>query len=779
MILLTFIALYGTVASVPVGFLALGLIYGLIGLGVYGPPALFLAFIQGGLPRWLSVLGWIAIVIFGGYLTYLGSFYAYDWITHTKSWNYYGRTIIYQLPAFEMTELQFYSWWPLQLVLMLFVVNMVWATIRRIEFNLQNLGVLTVHTGIVTLAVGSILYSSFKVEGDTILFRRDLGGGFEKVFYDAVNPAVFVTLEGYGNAMLPVPDLPRYNDYHVGMLDMSLTDRYEIQGLLPEHVGIRVVGFYPDAEIEQTWAMEPADAPDAEVLMTSPAVKIALATRETPDTSTLKPEQLLLLAADVPGERYETTHHADIELLTRVSERRVRDLMEEFAGDHGLIVEIPGTGYREVFSIQEGQLLNLGETGYRLAIEEIGPYGLPFVTPGYEEATDTRAVVRVELGDEVFRRITMHRFPERSQDFVPQPDNPNVGPLGQRRDPDPSIRLVYLDRSKPQFRILWDPETPEQPFELLAHLPNSAPLRAPLVEDRFPIGRMLWVHLLEASQQAAKVRQPAITPRPQRDPKDIGGYTAALMVVEVTAELPDGSPFRELVMLHHMRYPRYPAGKNQPETVAIPGVGEITLAFARQQHELPFSIALDDFEMVPYPDTHPPVPRDFSSDLLIGDLHPQDRTLMRAPEIYTPSLNNPVIYRTSTEGVGWVMSKLKLSQVGWDPGDTTDPAIEARDEEGRFINQQRFSIIGVGNNVGIQIIFIGSCLMVAGVPWAFYVKPWMVQRRKRQLQEALASERDGGQSPDAAESPAVVTDASHHPPADEQKNKPEMASTGV
>jgi hypothetical protein len=50
----------------------------------------------------------------------------------------------------------------------------------------------------------------------------------------------------------------------------------------------------------------------------------------------------------------------------------------------------------------------------------------------------------------------------------------------------------------------------------------------------------------------------------------------------------------------------------------------------------------------------------------------------------------------------------------------------------------RYTILGVGNNPGIHIIALGSILMGVGIPWAFYVKPLLVQRKKRKIQQQLA-----------------------------------------
>jgi hypothetical protein len=50
----------------------------------------------------------------------------------------------------------------------------------------------------------------------------------------------------------------------------------------------------------------------------------------------------------------------------------------------------------------------------------------------------------------------------------------------------------------------------------------------------------------------------------------------------------------------------------------------------------------------------------------------------------------------------------------------------------------RFTILQVGNNPGIHVIALGGVLMALGIPWAFYVKPYLVRREKRLIQEAIA-----------------------------------------
>jgi hypothetical protein len=79
---------------------------------------------------------------------------------------------IRQLRPFEMTEFEWFHWWPFDLLIALICVNLVVATLRRIPFNAINLGVWMIHSGIIILCLGSVWYFSTKVEGDTPVNRR-------------------------------------------------------------------------------------------------------------------------------------------------------------------------------------------------------------------------------------------------------------------------------------------------------------------------------------------------------------------------------------------------------------------------------------------------------------------------------------------------------------------------------------------------------------------------------------------------------------------------------
>ncbi len=85
-----------------------------------------------------------------------------------------GHFHLRQLPAFEMTEFEWFCWWPFNLMIGLICVTLVTTTLRRIRFRPVNYGVWMIHSGIIVLAIGSVVYFGTKVEGDAPVVRRQV-----------------------------------------------------------------------------------------------------------------------------------------------------------------------------------------------------------------------------------------------------------------------------------------------------------------------------------------------------------------------------------------------------------------------------------------------------------------------------------------------------------------------------------------------------------------------------------------------------------------------------
>ncbi|MDG2292020.1 MAG: hypothetical protein P8L37_05125, partial [Phycisphaerales bacterium] len=92
-------------------------------------------------------------------------------------WAIWEPTTWYQIresAGLDMTEFEWFHWWPFNVLLFVFSVVLIATSFRRISFNRLTLGVWTIHTGIITLVIGSVIYFSFKLEGDVPIARARL-----------------------------------------------------------------------------------------------------------------------------------------------------------------------------------------------------------------------------------------------------------------------------------------------------------------------------------------------------------------------------------------------------------------------------------------------------------------------------------------------------------------------------------------------------------------------------------------------------------------------------
>ncbi len=74
----------------------------------------------------------------------------------------------------ELTEFAFFHTWVFNGLIALICANLTITTIRRIPFNALKAGVWMIHTGIIILCVGSVIYFTTKVEGDAPVVRREV-----------------------------------------------------------------------------------------------------------------------------------------------------------------------------------------------------------------------------------------------------------------------------------------------------------------------------------------------------------------------------------------------------------------------------------------------------------------------------------------------------------------------------------------------------------------------------------------------------------------------------
>lgn len=811
-VLLVLVSLYGVLASVPIGILAMAPTWGFYGLTVLASIALGAV-----VPTWIAVRmmrsrgAGVPPRVVVGVLGVVGLSVLSVWAWRVVAWprlrydpitgsgveffagfvERYKSVQFRRLPGIEMSELEFYAWWPMNLVLILFVVNMVVATLRRIEFTFPRVGVLMVHTGIVTIALGSVYYTLHKKEGDALLLAGQPDaqgiptvGPPEAGFYDNTATALWVTqdlTDGWEQRRLE--RLPRYNDYNLaaipgaelptwtegpqghrdhGPLDIRVAEgprAFGQPGAVDADVSFRVVGYASYADLEQRWLPTGEAGEGAKTggdAARSMREVVAVLDMTTPEGAPV-PSRTWRLVPESPADRISRLELMAIEYTRGMSEERWTALSSVLPPGtrHALVVSVPGTGGagggaglaggRAVYAVEEGQEITVENTGYRIKVQSLqAEPPFPIVTEGYRGATSSLAVVRITPPGEggkpaaAYDRWIYHRFPEISQDLLQEV---NERGMPQRRDATSDIRVEYIDASL--LQVYFD-EREDGTVRALVRLPGgAATVRTGLTPGAsIEAAPKLALKLGERHDRVTRVEVPRVVHPDAREKDRIGNHKAAAIAVEIRDQSgPQG--------VHWLPFTQYlSVGQETQRTIPISGGRELTLAFGRVRHlfDPPMTVRLQTFEMIPYP--HSTSPRDYRSDVVVSSRW----NGVYKDDVRKTSLNEPLLVRTPfvkredlpmlANALGWAMSVIapnqyKFSQAGWDMGGWRESeAAVARGEVPRPF--ARFTILGVGNNPGIYIIATGAVMMSVGIPWAFYLKPWLVRREKERLKRAVA-----------------------------------------
>jgi hypothetical protein len=857
-ILLILVALYGVLASVPIGLIALAPTY-----AVYGLTVLLAMGLLAALPAWAIsravpaprrgsrfFLGLSSFLLLGAVSVWLW------WILVWPPLHYdpakgtglrffadfverYQSVTLRRLPGVEMSELEFYGWWPLRVILLAFVLNMVIATARRIEFTFKNLGVLTVHSGIILIALGSVYYNTNKLEGDTLLLAGppDPATGIPAVgppqsgFHDNTRVALHLSFGG-AFEQRPIPDLPRYNAYNLRAVtgatasdsarpnspwsdpeadartldiplppptnpavDRALRKRLEAAGFsaaetalmlargvtasefvtlgsrasnLPEEtlrelvrrtiarsLSLRVVGYSPYAELMPDYVK--ADL--AQRLPNDPPRPVwFLRTLRAGESKPAPDAPAIFVLPGLPTTRVESDGALSMEYtLGRfggMNEDRFRDLSERLpAGTtHAIVVEIPavkdasGQPVRVVRPVAPGVKFAVAGTGYVIEVKGLDPQPeFPIITPGYEGTTSSvaRLTITTPTG-ESFDRWVYHRFPEISQDLVPgQGDNG----MPKRRTTDPAIRVGFIDASA-SIAVYVDSPAPEvvravvrrQGGDVLVLPPSPIATPIPVLSDQLALA------ITDRWEHSTPVERPVPVPEMRQDRSRLGTHDEAALALEVSWHddtIPHGQAWSRILWLPFTKY--MDNSRPTERALTLPDGRNLTLAFGRIHHTLPgMNLRLKDFEMIAY--DHRGSPRDYQSTIMVDSTTGRFEDYEHVASLNYP-LTAPFIWSDSrgflgnligTFAAGLNPAQFKFSQAGWDAGGWQETQRLA--DSGQLKRPfAKFTILQVGNNPGIHIIALGGILMGLGIPWAFYVKPWLVQREKRRIQAQLAA----------------------------------------
>ncbi len=777
---LSLIAVYCVLASIPIGLLALvptTLIYGLTIVATLGVVAGFPTWLLGRAVRsapkparfattFLSAAGLTAIGL-ALWSEAVWPHLRYDASTgegfrlFPEFVAQYETITLRRLPMFELTEREFYDWWPMHALLIGLVVNLVIATVRRIEFSLPYVGVLTVHSGIIVLALGSMYYNALKEEGDTLLLTAAEGPGHPGPavghFYDNIHSALWVAEEPVvGFEKRRLRGMPRYNDYNTAWSDREL-DIPVPEGsgqAVGRDVRFRIVGYAEYAELESDWSAAER-VPEGEA--PNPLLRLELVSRLPEGADPSAPESLseeseervvatLKLPAGSPASRVASAGGAfSVEHLPADVDsfhwRALTSPMPEGAA-RALAISVDG-GEPVVRVVREGETIE--HAGHRIFVESISPTPpFPIITPGYEGAETSVAVLTIEPpGEDAFTRYVYQRFPALNQDVL------GVGDDGRpdRRPADERIRIGLIDATQIHVFIRADgPAAVRLPGGAVRRVDSAAP------GTELALAPGIALRVVERAAHAVAVEAPVNVPEDERQRDLVGTHAMALALVEVSV-----GDWSKEVWVPFSKYMMVARGAER--SVELPDGRVVVIGFGRLARQLPgIELQLVDFEMIPYP--HSDVPRDYVSLLRVAD--------RLRDETYTTKtrLNRPLIhtapYQWSSErpfianALGRLITAIapnqyKFSQAGWDNEEWRRTKRQAElTGEGRPVAS--FTILGVGNNPGIYIIATGAVMISVGTPWAFYIKPLIMRRRKRRLQRTLnangsGASREGSESP--------------------------------
>lgn len=781
-ILLLLLAAYGTLASVPIGLLALiptklfyystlvlpeiiilTIIFQLLKTTneyIKSPAARFLIklFSCTGIALAVAYVWWIVVYPAINYLPgdpptgirFFGSFV-----------DKYRVTMLRQLPSWEMLEIEFYSWWPFRLILVLFVINMIMATVRRIEFKFVNIGVLTVHTGIVTLAIGSIIYSRNKVEGDLLLLRA--APPVDR-FYDNLTSSLYVIDNTTGRKLeFPLPRLPRYNNAPAGTKYAPNFALHSLPGFdqlfnaaaanpsnAASNIKMTVKGIIPYGQ--------PTITLTNTGLKIDPSINVNLQVKPDKNSDTLQNVFSERLRSSIPGQ--STLHDIfTIQYISR-TDTNTNDNYNTYINNqtvqfpspaqHLLIIQLPNdngnsdtntnTNTNTLYPVAVGDEIKIknptpGQPDWIIQVDRYQPsdQGLSIITPGYEGAASSRLIVNVTKPDgSSFSRHIMSRYPELTQDFhFDDENNPAAAKRGmpRRTPPDPAINMSYIDAAKPHVYIIQNnPLLPQ--FDIIKRktggsltINKNIDVTKPVTIGQFQglqvsmLIQDLWTHTTNANTVVP-------VPRQQQERDFVGKLVNAFIDLEIQTLLSDGKTWTNHQWLSYHQYPdkRLDA---EYTPVNIPGYGSLEFCFGRHQQPLPnITVQFTDFKMIPYPGTN--TPRDYISTL---NVYTKENP---AGSEHITKLNHPYIYKAPwswnsennfvTNTIDCLIhliapNQYKFSQSGWDP------------------EKQAYTILGVGNNPGIYLVAAGGILMALGIPWAFYIKPALLKRKqhKRRL----------------------------------------------
>ncbi|MFM1803940.1 MAG: ResB-like family [Planctomycetota bacterium] len=730
----------------------------------------------------------------------------------------------------EMTEFEWFHWWPFDLMMILISLNIVVTTLRRIPFKPVNYGVWGIHAGIIVLVIGSFIYFGMKVEGDTPVARRTIVAEFdaarsdgsmarERIVFTAspgqrvergeggqrislevrsIDPAwELLTGEDKGKRAYSVTvAVEREGKRYMRQLlagypelteDLILTDDPK----QPMKRAVKELGkpifdeglslaldyapqdwFYLRNDLAKSWALyvRPKGASEwsERPIDGMPLYNDYIASRDDvfqqggDDLLPIDPLDIAVPAASAEDPMRDVTFRVNGYLRYAIPRSRVADgganapinpiALLEVASDRGqkapyrlialdpkasradegllrfvhlereeelgrfmrqpaLTLRVPGRG----IEIRE-QIRDVAATNPDAPFIEIAgsggdgsaPYAYRVVNVQdslpISVGTVAVAIVEVRTPKGLFRRWVFDQ-PALTRDVT---DSDAMDAHGGPKIIDDSIDIGFDPGNGLALVVLaHGPE--EGRLRVVSSVTAEPTVAEAKLREAVPIGGGVTVRVDELYARGTFETKPLVVPRNQRQ------RDAMETFAQIKLTMPDGRsewiPFTRWVFDSADEALR--RAPFEPRAIRLADGREIEVMFSRQRLPLRTEVALDEFVLSSHVGGFTGEQgsiRDYRSRLLFRDAGgswsgPVD-----------VSVNNPVEH----DGL-WYF------QAQWDPPDRRPAAGEV---PSAGLN---YTVLGVGNREGVYIQLLGCCIAVAGMLYAFYVKPVIKRRRQAEV----------------------------------------------
>jgi hypothetical protein len=536
--------------------------------------------------------------------------------------------------------------------------------------------------------------------------------------------------------------------------ERSLTQELGIKDL-----SLQVLEYYPYAELRRTFEQDASGTlsgvqvtfTDAAGLnaMNDPHAGIAGAPQLAAADSEQAPA-IWLVASD-PGSSFVDLGGVEIEHRDIPHPVSLTALQAAVASPHQLDIKVGS--YAKTLSVEVGKSYTLGDTGYRLDVQAFDPAfpmsGTGELVPVLTFLVHSQAPAPVRE----FRRMVLGGKSTQT-DFTLDPTA--AAPMGKRqKEPiDKNLNILYTLSDPQQFMPingsekhtfvtttdgngphLYDvvsrlngpgqvTEIPNGTGDVQMHVPGSesapfAPFAGPMASAANPPAQPAVMRIsVRRADHLVKTVRVAEVPSVQRD-RDRGAVGIdQIMKVRVAS-----GDWHQDVFVPYAEYALEDLWE-EPTTsdqVLVPGARQsFTLRLGQTARNLPALLTVSHFEAIPYDGARKSgsqIMRDFRSTVEIEDRDTGEKTTGVA------HLNHPVYFASGA----WL-----FFQAQWDP------------------QGQRFTVLGVGNRPGVTIMIAGCVMICIGLLYAFYVKPIVIARMKKNALRRAGLIRSQGRGGEAA-----------------------------